>query len=206
MIMENQNLSTNKKIALTGAFSSLIIVLGITNWGMIPLSPTISLTIMHIPVLLATMLAGLTGGITTGAIFGIFSLILAAMRPSGALDPLFMNPLCSILPRILLGFATWTLWTLFTKIIPLPKAIGGFITAFLATLIHTCLVIGSLYLIYHEQMFTGMGNKGFIAGLLLLMPNALLEATAAAIICSAVFAAISISSKQKSKLSSEQTE
>ena len=55
-------------------------------------------------------------------------------------------------------------------------------------------------------MFTGMGNKGYFAGLLLLMPNALLEATAAAIICSAVFAAISISSKQKSKLSSEETE
>jgi hypothetical protein len=38
------------------------------------------------------------------------------------------------------------------------------------------------------------------------MPNALLEATAAAIICTAVFAAISISSKQKSKLSAEETE
>lgn len=201
--MNNNSLSTNKKIALTGAFSALIIVLGITRLGMISISPTISLTIMHIPVLLAAMIAGLGGGITTGAVFGIFSLILAATSPTGALDPLFVNPLCSVLPRILLGVATWALFVLFAK---LPKPVSAFITAFISTLIHTCLVIGSLYLIYHEQMFTGMGNKGYFAGLLLLMPNALLEATAAAIICSAVFAAISISSKQKSKLSSEETE
>lgn len=201
--MNNNSLSTNKKIALTGAFSALIIVLGITRLGMISISPTISLTIMHIPVLLAAMIAGLGGGITTGAVFGIFSLILAATSPTGALDPLFVNPLCSVLPRILLGVATWALFVLFAK---LPKPVSAFITAFISTLIHTCLVIGSLYLIYHEQMFTGMENKGYFAGLLLLMPNALLEATAAAIICSAVFAAISISSKQKSKLSSEETE
>lgn len=201
--MNNNSLSTNKKIALTGAFSALIIVLGITRLGMISISPTISLTIMHIPVLLAAMIAGLGGGITTGAVFGIFSLILAATSPTGALDPLFVNPLCSVLPRILLGVATWALFVLFAK---LPKPVSAFITAFISTLIHTCLVIGSLYLIYHEQMFTGMGNKGYFAGLLLLMPNALLEATAAAIICSAVFAAISISSKQKSKLSAEETE
>lgn len=201
--MNNNSLSTNKKIALTGAFSALIIVLGITRLGMISISPTISLTIMHIPVLLAAMIAGLGGGITTGAVFGIFSLILAATSPTGALDPLFVNPLCSVLPRILLGVATWALFVLFAK---LPKPVSAFITAFISTLIHTCLVIGSLYLIYHEQMFTGMGNKGYFAGLLLLMPNALLEATAAAIICSAVFAAISISSKQKSKLSSEEAE
>ena len=201
--MNNNSLSTNKKIALTGAFSALIIVLGITRLGMISISPTISLTIMHIPVLLAAMIAGLGGGITTGAVFGIFSLILAATSPTGALDPLFVNPLCSVLPRILLGVATWALFVLFAK---LPKTVSAFITAFISTLIHTCLVIGSLYLIYHEQMFTGMGNKGYFAGLLLLMPNALLEATAAAIICSAVFAAISISSKQKSKLSAEETE
>ena len=201
--MNNNSLSTNKKIALTGAFSALIIVLGITRLGMISISPTISLTIMHIPVLLAAMIAGLGGGITTGAVFGIFSLILAATSPTGALDPLFVNPLCSVLPRILLGVATWALFVLFAK---LPKPVSAFITAFISTLIHTCLVIGSLYLIYHEQMFTGMGNKSYFAGLLLLMPNALLEATAAAIICSAVFAAISISSKQKSKLSAEETE
>lgn len=204
--MNNNSLSTNKKIALTGAFSALIIVLGITRLGMISISPTISLTIMHIPVLLAAMIAGLGGGITTGAVFGIFSLILAATSPTGALDPLFVNPLCSVLPRILLGVVVWALFVLFTKIIPLPKSIAAFITAFVSTLVHTCLVIGSLYLIYHEQMFTGMGNKGYFAGLLLLMPNALLEATAAAIICTAVFATISISSKQKSKLSAEETE
>ena len=116
--MNNNSLSTNKKIALTGAFSALIIVLGITRLGMISISPTISLTIMHIPVLLAAMIAGLGGGITTGAVFGIFSLILAATSPTGALDPLFVNPLCSVLPRILLGVVIWALFVLFTKIIP----------------------------------------------------------------------------------------
>lgn len=201
--MASNNLELNKKIAITGAFSALIIVLGITRLGIIPISPTISLTIMHVPVLLAVFIAGLSSGLITGATFGIFSLIIAATNPTGALDPLFTNPLCSVLPRMLFGLCTWALFILFNKILRMPKTLSAAITSFIATLIHTCLVIGSLYIIFYDQMFTGMGNKGYFAGLLLLAPNAIAEAIGATIISTAVIGATTISSKKKSKLSSE---
>ena len=47
------NKSVNFKIAITGAFGALTIVLGITRWGFISLSPVVSLTIMHVPVMRA---------------------------------------------------------------------------------------------------------------------------------------------------------
>jgi uncharacterized membrane protein len=53
------NLSRNKKLALTGAFSALVVVLGITRLGLIPIGATASITILQIPVILIVMMAGL---------------------------------------------------------------------------------------------------------------------------------------------------
>ena len=67
----NETLSRNKKLALTGAFSALVIVLGITKLGLIPLGATASISILQIPVIIVAMLAGLPYGVFTGAVFGI---------------------------------------------------------------------------------------------------------------------------------------
>ena len=198
-----KNVERNRKIALTGGFSALIVVLGITRLGFISLSPTISLTIMHIPVILAAIMCGLPGGIISGAVFGIFSLVQAAMSPSGGLDPLFVNPLISILPRMLFGLAAWGLWKLFTCIPHMPKPVCAAVSAFLSTLVHTCLVIGSIYLLYNAKITEAMGGAGYIAGLLILAPNALMEAAAAVIVCSAVIGSVTIAAGMKSRLSRE---
>src|SRR5574344_2800430 len=114
--MENKKQSLTYRLAITGAFGALSVVLGITRWGMISLSPVVSLTIMHIPVILAALLAGLSSGVGVGAIFGIFSLIIAATSPSGALDPLFVNPLVSVVPRMFIAVVTWGVDALLSKI------------------------------------------------------------------------------------------
>lgn len=202
--MESKALSVNRKIAVTGAMSALIVVLGITRLGFITLNPTVSLTILHIPVLLAAMMAGLPGGLISGAVFGIFSLIQAAMNPAGALlNPFFVNPCVSVLPRMLLGVAAWGFWKLFRLIPRLPRAVPAAVTAFLGTLAHTCLVIGSLYILYHAKVAEIMGGLGYFAGLLLLLPNALPEAIAATIVCGSVFTVTNISAGKRSKLSEE---
>lgn len=195
--------SVNFKIAITGAFCALTIVLGITRWGFISLSPAVSLTIMHIPVILATLIGGLVPGIGTGFVFGIFSIIQAAMSPSGILDPLFVNPLVSVLPRMLIAVVTWGFAKLFCLIPKMPKIVSGAIASFFGSLANTVLVIGALYILYHSKMLEAMGNLGYIAGLAVLMPNALLEAAAAVIITAAVLSGIYVSGKKKSKLSQE---
>ncbi len=191
------------KLAMTGAFGALVVVLGITRLGFISLSPVVSLTILQIPVILVTLLAGLVPGISVGAIFGIFSLIQAASSPTGVLDPLFVNPLISIVPRMLIAVITWVVDLLLKKIPHMPKILSGSIAAFFGSLSNTVFVIGSLYLIYHDKVYAGMGNVGYFAGLAVLMPNALLEAAASVIVTAAVLSGVYVATNKKSKLSSE---
>ena len=199
----NNNVSFTRKLVLTAALSALIIVLGITKLGLTPLGPAASITILHVPIILAACLIGLPYALFTGAVFGIMSLVQAAMSPSGVLDPLFVNPLVSVLPRMLVGLIAWALWVAFNKIPKLPKTVSAGITAFISTVCHTLLVIGSLYIFAGAATREGMGGMGYFAVIGVLAPQAALEAVAATIICVAVYVGLFVSSKRKSKLSEE---
>lgn len=199
----NKSLSRNKKLALTGAFSALVIVLGITNLGIIPIGPTASIAILQIPVILIVMLAGLPEGLFVGAVFGILSLVRAAMSPSGVLDPLFVNPLCSVLPRMLIAVVAWALWKGLNKVPHLPKVINAGITGFITTVVHTLLVIGAVYIFEGAGVRDAMGGMGYFALIGALSFNAILEAIAATIVCAAVYGGMHIAANKKSKLSAE---
>lgn len=200
--------SRNKKIAITGAFSALIILMGIPglHLGYIQINPTISLTIMHIPVVLAAALAGLPGAIVTSLVFGLTSLVNAAANPGGVLDPLFKYPQCSVLPRLIFGFAAYGFFAM-TGLIPrVPKAINAAVSAFLSSLLHTVAVIGSLYVFLNTQTLAAMGGKGFLVIMGLVLPGAMMEAAAALLVSAAVVSAIAIGTKGKSKLTKEISE
>ena len=203
MTNTNSTLSLNKKLTLTGAFSALVIVLGITKLGLIPLGATASITILHIPVILICMLAGLPEGLFVGATFGILSLIQAAMSPSGVLDPFFVNPLCSVLPRMLIALIAWSMWHALKMIPHMPKTVAAGITGFITTVAHTLLVLGCLYIFKAEDVHAALGGMGYIALVGACLFNAILEAAAATIICAAVYAGLFIAGKKKSKLSQE---
>ena len=200
--------SRNRKIAITGAFRQLIILMGIPglHLGYIQINPTISLTIMHIPVVLAAALAGLPGAIVTSLVFGLTSLINAAANPGGVLDPLFKYPQCSVLPRLIFGFAAYGFFAM-TGLIPrVPKAINAAVSAFLSSLLHTVAVIGSLYVFLNTQTLAAMGGKGFLVIMGLVLPAAMMEAAAALLVSAAVVSAIAIGTKGKSKLTKEISE
>lgn len=197
--MENK-ISLAKKIALTGALSALVVVLSVTPLGFISIGAA-SITILQIPVILAVLLGGLPSGAFVGAVFGIMSLVNAALRPSGPLDPLFLNPLCSIVPRMLFAIAAWCLWKLLNLIPKLPKTISAGITAFLSTLLHTVLVMGSLYLVFKAELSDVAQVSSFAGVMALVFTNAVFEAIASTLVCVLVFAGLYISQKRKSKLS-----
>lgn len=69
-------------------------------------------------------------------------------------------------------------------------AVRSQVTAILATLIHTCLVLGSLYLIYAERYLAIVGGKGILAVILASLVNMLFEMTLAAIIVPPIIGAI----------------
>lgn len=200
--------SRNRKIAITGAFSALIILMGIPglHLGYVQINPTVSLTIMHIPVVLAAALAGLPGAIVTSLVFGLTSLINAAANPGGVLDPLFKYPQCSVLPRLIFGFAAYGFFAMLGLIPRIPKAINAAVSAFLSSLLHTVAVIGSLYVFLNTQTLAAMGGKGFLVIMGLVLPGAMMEAAAALFVSAAVVSAIAIGTKGKSKLTKEISE
>ena len=126
------------------------------------------------------------------------------MSPSGALDPFFVNPLISVLPRMLIAVIAWGIWKALNLLPYMPKAISAGITGFVTTVAHTLLVLGSLYVFKGADVREALGGMGYFALVGACGVNAVLEAVAATIICVAVYAGLFIAGKQKSKLSAEE--
>ncbi|MRR29268.1 ECF transporter S component [bacterium] len=100
-----------RKIVVTGVLGAISVLLGLTHWGFIPWFSGASLTIMHVPVIIGAILEGPVVGAVIGLIFGAFSLLQAAIAPSGPTDVWFTNPVLSILPRLFIGPVAWLVYT-----------------------------------------------------------------------------------------------
>lgn len=98
MKLETKNLTT------VGILGAIVIMLGLTPLGFIPLG-VLTITSLHIPVIIAGILEGPVVGGLVGLIFGFFSLFNAMTRPT-PISFVFYNPLISIMPRILIGVVT----------------------------------------------------------------------------------------------------
>jgi len=140
-----KNSSANlRKVVVAGVMSAIAVLLAVTNLGLITWGTGVSLTIMHIPVIIGTILEGPVVGIITGAIFGITSLIRAAVAPTGPIDPFFTNPLVSVLPRLLIGVMTWLAYKAFQGKLELAAVITA---AVVGSLTNTLLVLSMLALV-----------------------------------------------------------
>lgn len=213
--MPTTNRSLNYKIAMTGVFSALSVVLALTPVGYIQIPGTfISITIMHIPAILAAITAGLGPGIAVGAVFGITSLIRTAM--SGGANPFFVNPAVSVLPRMLFPIAAWAIFKAFNAIPKMPKVISGAFSAAIGTFVHTALVMFAIYAFYGSMLIEGMaqtfekfgfagwnltGFNGYAAIMACtLLTNGFFEIIAAVIICVVVLGSIYAVVNRKSKI------
>lgn len=94
-----------RKMAIVGILGSISIILGMTPLGFIPVGPTRA-TIMHIPVIIGAILEGPVVGGIVGLIFGLFSVFQAVTNPT-PVSFVFLNPLVSIVPRILIGITSF---------------------------------------------------------------------------------------------------
>ncbi|KAF0111182.1 MAG: hypothetical protein FD147_1120 [Chloroflexi bacterium] len=129
-----------RKIVITGVLGAIAVLLGLTRWGFIPWFGGISLTIMHVPVIIGAILEGPIVGLGIGLIFGLFSMLQAAIAPNGPADVWFTNPLLSILPRLFIGPAAWLVWKALKK---MPVA-GLIVSGIVGSLTNTVLVLGMI--------------------------------------------------------------
>lgn len=157
----NQKKADTRYMALLAMFCGLLLVMGVTGIGFIPL-PVIKATTMHIPVILGAILLGPGAGAALGGVFGLCSIWVNTTSPGllafafspflsneglpGAAKSLWIALGC----RILLGVIAGWLWRLLKKL-NLKDYIALPLTAAISTICHTLLVMGSIYLLLAQQ-------------------------------------------------------
>ena len=173
-----------KKIAIAGVLSAVAVVLGLTHLGLIPWFSGAAVTVMHVPAIIGALLEGPVVGAVIGLIFGLYSLFQAAVAPTGPIDPAFVNPLVSVLPRILIGPAAWLFYRVVRgkkNTVPGGREAAAIIVAGVAgSVTNTVLVLSGLSLLG----FIPWGVAGTVA-----VANGLPEAAVAALIVFVVVSA-----------------
>lgn len=136
-----------RQIAVIGMLSAISVVLGATGFGFIPL-PMAKATIMQIPVIIGAILEGPIVGIAVGLIFGLFSIIQNLTNPTSVLWFALINPLVSVLPRMLIGVTAYYSYKIpFIKNDVVKTGIG----AAIGSLTNTVGVLGMIYILYAAQ-------------------------------------------------------
>lgn len=112
--MKNEKTLTVKRMTSIGILGAISIVLGMTPIGFIPIGPTRA-TIMHIPVIIGAIIEGPIVGAIVGLIFGAFSIFQAITNPT-PVSAVFLNPIVSVFPRVLIGITSYYAYTAIKKI------------------------------------------------------------------------------------------
>lgn len=166
-----------RKVVVAGALGAVSIVLILTPLGMIPWFAGASLTTMHVPAIIGAILEGPVVGAVVGGIFGVTALVRAATAPNGPVDAFFVNPLVSVLPRLLFPLVAWLVYRAFRgRLVALASAVSGIV----ATLAHSFLVLGALTLVGALPPATSVA---------VFAANAPFEAAVAAVLAVAVVSA-----------------
>lgn len=151
-------------MAFLAMLCGVLLVMGMTGIGFIPL-PVIKATTMHIPVILGAILLGPSAGAVLGAVFGLCSIWVNTATPgllsfafspfmttegmSGVAKSLWIALGC----RVLFGLTTGWLWRFFNKLLK-KDYLSLPITAGLSSILHTVLVMGSIYFLLANQYAT----------------------------------------------------
>ncbi|MCL4458961.1 MAG: ECF transporter S component [Chloroflexi bacterium] len=123
---------TVRRIVVAGILAGIVILLGSTQWGFIPVpTPAQRATILHIPAIIGGIMEGWLVGAIIGTIFGIFSFLTSP-------NPIFKDPFVSILPRIFIGITAYLAYAPLRRLNQ-PLALG--VAAAVGTLTNTILVL-----------------------------------------------------------------
>ena len=176
-----------RKMTVIGVLSAISIMMSMLPFiGYIPIGPT-KATIMHIPVIIGAIIEGPVVGATIGLIFGLTSLWNAMTQPT-ITSIFFLNPLVSILPRVLIGVVAYYVYQGIYKISK-KVYVSGFMAGLIGSLANTAGVLGMIYVLYADQYMERIGQAGADAGkwlFTLAATNGVPEALVAALIVSAV--------------------
>ncbi len=194
----NNSISKNRlnirRIATAGILSALSVGLNYTPLAfMLVPGLQVQITFMHIPVIIGAILEGPIVGGFVGLIFGLFSLYTATITPL-PIAFAFLNPLVSVLPRILIGIVTYYAYRGLLGVFREKRAgLATGLAAAAGTLTNTIGVLGMIYILYARRFLEAIGLEGvspFVAVFGLSLPNAPLELAAAVLLVTPVVLAV----------------
>ncbi len=174
----NPNRKRIVEITTTGLFIAIIFVMTfVPNLGYITVG-TISITTIHIPVIIGSALLGPLGGLVLGFTWGITSLLKVYTTAVSPIElALFSNPLISVVPRVLVGLFVAYLSIGLKKFVKRDYQRDA-LTAVLGTISNTILVLSAISIFSAGTLFPQ--NKTVITIVLTIVGvNGVIEIVAA---------------------------
>ncbi len=196
-----------RKMTIIAMLSAISIIMSLTPIGYIPINPVMNLTIMHIPVIIGAIVEGPLAGMIIGFVFGATSLLKALTAPT-VTNFISLNPLVSILPRMLIAIVSYYSYIFISNMIDKAisrksdegiknsklKIVPAAFTGVIGTLTNTIGYLGMAYILYAQRFAeayissnpnaSGLNPAYILFGL--VGANAIPEAILAAIIVGSV--------------------
>ena len=193
-----------KAIVILGLMTAMVMLFSFTPIGTIPIGP-LSITLNIIPIAIAAIALGPTGGLVIGSVFGLMSFLqyIHIGIPSAMGAILFnINPVLAFVQRFVPRALDGLLVGLLHK--GLSKKIGGsassFMTGFFTALLNTVFFMSALVLLfgntdYIKGLFEAKGQQQTFTGTIVFIClfvgiNAVCEMVVSTIVCGGVGTAL----------------
>lgn len=186
-----------KRMVMLALFGGVLLVMSYTPLGYLNIGP-LAISLNMIPVAIAAVALGPSGGAILGAIFGVTSCLqcigIGGLSNMGAILFEISPVLCIVqrlIPRILAGWLTGWVYLGLQKLI--NNSVAGFAAGFAAALLNTVLFMAALVLLfgntpYLREMIAGRNVIIFICGFVGI--NAVVEMLASTFVVGAVCKAL----------------
>jgi uncharacterized membrane protein len=161
---------TTRRVVLGAVFGAMTLVLGGLGFGFVPvLNVSGAGTVLHIPTIIGAIIGGPLVGMLCGAIFGVMALIAF---------PAF-GPLVHLPSRLLIGLIAWLVYAVLRKL-NVSVIIASIVAAAAGSLTNSVVTVGMAVVL----------NLVPPAYIVTIIPQALVEMAAAAIITPIIVVAV----------------
>ena len=192
--MKNKKPFSTRRVVVAGMLAAMIVILDVTGIGMLRLGFGAAVTFFCLPVLIGVMTEGLFIGLLMGCAFGVISFVQAFSSPE-PLAPLFMNPLVSVVPRLMIPIVAWLVLKALrpvSNVSEKKRAMVRAAAALAGSLTNTVLVLSMAFLmVVLGTAIEGM-STAVVGGILvsLILTNGLPEALCMALIVPPIMSAL----------------
>lgn len=157
-----------RELTIAGLLAGITIFLGITGYGFIPLV-VMHATILHIPTIIGTIVAGPKVGMVVGFLFGMFSFIQTLRAPSLMMQfalqySVIADAFICIMPRVCIAIAAWAIY----KYIPVNVHLRAGLAAIGGAITNTILFLGSFYFLVGAPYAAAKGMSVEAVGLMIM--------------------------------------